>query len=127
MKIGQCEVVHERVGILRAIAEQHLQVLLDHAWQTRGRRFVLKVDRHDTQHESVAIKQLARIGGVEAAEMLRVFNCGVGMAVVVSDPDAARAVLTEAGESVSVIGRIAAGSGPASIRIDLPTGWPSAA
>ncbi len=70
---------------------------------------------------------LARVGGVEAAEMLRVFNCGVGMAVVVSDPDAARAVLTEAGESVSVIGRIAAGSGPASIRIDLPTGWPSAA
>ena len=35
---------------------------------------------------------LARTGGVEQAEMLRVFNCGIGMALVVADAAAARGV-----------------------------------
>ena len=56
--------------------------------------------------------------------MLRVFNCGIGMAVVVADPDAATALLRDRGESVARIGRIEAGSGPAEVRIDLPAGWP---
>jgi phosphoribosylformylglycinamidine cyclo-ligase len=67
---------------------------------------------------------LARTGRIETAEMLRVFNCGVGMAVVVSDPAAAAAVLEANGESVSVIGRIEAGDGPAAVRIMPPPGWP---
>jgi phosphoribosylformylglycinamidine cyclo-ligase len=70
---------------------------------------------------------LARTGGVAAEEMLRVFNCGIGMAVVVraEDADAATALLTEHGETVRRIGVIEAGSGPASVRIDgLAAGWP---
>ena len=55
---------------------------------------------------------LARTGGVAPMEMLRVFNCGIGMAVVVSDPDAAAALLRDQGESVARIGHIEAGSGP---------------
>jgi phosphoribosylformylglycinamidine cyclo-ligase len=66
---------------------------------------------------------LARSGGVSTAEMLRVFNCGVGMAVVVSDPDAAIRTLQAEGESVTRIGVIEACDGPASVRIDLPSGW----
>lgn len=66
---------------------------------------------------------LARIGRVESAEMLRVFNCGVGMAVVVSDTDAAIAVLEAEGETVCRIGTIEAATGPASVRIDPPVGW----
>jgi phosphoribosylformylglycinamidine cyclo-ligase len=66
---------------------------------------------------------LARTGGVDEAEMLHVFNCGVGMVVVTSDPDAALRVLEAEGESVSRIGLIEACDGPASVRVELPVGW----
>jgi phosphoribosylformylglycinamidine cyclo-ligase len=66
---------------------------------------------------------LARTGGVAADEMLRVFNCGIGMALVVSDAVAARRLLEAEGETVFEIGRIAAGAGPAGVRIDVPTDW----
>jgi phosphoribosylformylglycinamidine cyclo-ligase len=51
---------------------------------------------------------LARTGGVRPAEMMRTFNCGVGMILVVASGQAAQvaAVLQEAGENVSPIGRI---------------------
>ncbi|MEM9633410.1 MAG: phosphoribosylformylglycinamidine cyclo-ligase [Pseudomonadota bacterium] len=58
---------------------------------------------------------LAKTGGVAEAEMLRTFNCGVGMVIVVAEEEAEAVtkVLTEAGETVSQIGRIeAAGDAP---------------
>jgi phosphoribosylformylglycinamidine cyclo-ligase len=67
---------------------------------------------------------LARAGGVAPEEMLRVFNCGIGMALVVADAEAASELLRDQGESVARIGRIEAGSGAARVSIDLPSGWP---
>ena len=51
---------------------------------------------------------LQQQGHVDEAEMVRVFNCGIGMVVVVAAADAARAqaFLAAAGETVSVIGRV---------------------
>ena len=51
---------------------------------------------------------LAKIGGIAPAEMMRTFNCGVGMIVVAAAGQAAQiaAVLQEAGETVAPIGRI---------------------
>jgi len=51
-------------------------------------------------------------GNIEPEEMARTFNCGIGMAIVVSEADAAEVTtaLTMAGETVLRIGRIEAGS-----------------
>ena len=49
---------------------------------------------------------LARTGNVAAEEMLRVFNCGVGMALIVSDASAAMALLRQAGEAPFPLGEV---------------------
>ena len=52
--------------------------------------------------------------------MLRVFNCGIGMAVVVAaeKAGAAAAMLAEAGQPSLPLGRIEAGAGAAAVRFD---------
>ena len=53
---------------------------------------------------------LQQAGNVASDEMYRVFNCGIGMIVIVAEADAdkAQAHLADAGETVFRIGRIAA-------------------
>ena len=74
---------------------------------------------------------LARAGNVTPEEMLRVFNCGIGMSVVVraEDADAATALLQQHGETVFRIGRIEAGAEGAAAEVkveNLSPGWPAA-
>ncbi len=56
-------------------------------------------------------KFLAQTAQVAPAEMLRVFNCGVGMTLIVSDEAAAMAHLRAAGESPFVLGVVTAEPG----------------
>jgi phosphoribosylformylglycinamidine cyclo-ligase len=52
--------------------------------------------------------------------MLRVFNCGIGMVLVI-DPeytDATTRHLSERGETVYRLGEVAPGDGPAKVQVD---------
>ena len=70
-------------------------------------------------------KWLAGAGGIAPAEMGRTFNCGIGM-VVVADADRAgdlERVLTEAGETVTRVGRIVRRGGPAVVLGGMEDAW----
>ena len=72
---------------------------------------------------------LARTGDIAADEMLRVFNCGVGMVLVVAAEaaDEAARMLSAEGETVFRIGRLEARAGAAGLRVEgLPADWPAA-
>jgi phosphoribosylformylglycinamidine cyclo-ligase len=58
-------------------------------------------------------------GQVSDDEMLRVFNCGIGMVVIVpeSDLEMAMYILEGLGENPSVLGRLVEGNGPPIVRI----------
>ena len=65
---------------------------------------------------------LARTGGVETAEMLRAFNCGLGLVLVVA-PDRADALadlLAAEGERVARVGTVTEGRG---VAYDGAPGW----
>ena len=72
---------------------------------------------------------LAKTGRITEHEMLRTFNCGIGMIVVVeaSKADAVAKVLTAAGEKVVHLGEVVAAKGRARVaysgHLDLG-GWP---
>jgi phosphoribosylformylglycinamidine cyclo-ligase len=56
---------------------------------------------------------LAKVGGMSEREMLRTFNCGVGMLVAVAPEDAEKLVasLTASGEIAAVVGQLAPRTG----------------
>jgi phosphoribosylformylglycinamidine cyclo-ligase len=70
---------------------------------------------------------LARTGGVAADEMARVFNCGIGMVLVVASDamEAAIAMLGAMGEAPVRLGHIVPGEGRPGLRMALPAGWPA--
>jgi phosphoribosylformylglycinamidine cyclo-ligase len=56
------------------------------------------------------LKWLAKTGGIAESEMLRTFNCGIGMIAVIepAKADAVAAVLTREGETVTRLGEVVA-------------------
>ena len=77
---------------------------------------VLPADRHAAidggAWSPLPVFELLREGGaIEPAEMVRTFNCGIGMIAIVAadEADAVTTLLEQAGEAVSRIGRIEEG------------------
>jgi phosphoribosylformylglycinamidine cyclo-ligase len=56
---------------------------------------------------------LAQTAGMAEGELLKTFNCGIGMMLVVAPDrvDATRALLEAAGETVCTLGRVVEGQG----------------
>ena len=66
---------------------------------------------------------LSHVGGMNEREMLRTFNCGVGMLVAVTPEDAGKLVdhLTAAGETAAIVGKLTARTGePVTFQGKLP-------
>ncbi len=63
---------------------------------------------------------MAQVGNIAPNEMLRTFNCGVGMIVVVAPKDAAAVgdAFSKAGETVATIGSVIAADGDARVVYD---------
>ena len=68
---------------------------------------------------------LSEGGELEPAEMVRTFNCGIGMVVIVpgADADAVARELEGAGETVHRIGAVV--GGPRGCTVEGPAGWGS--
>lgn len=67
----------------------------------------------DTWELAPVFKWLAQTGSMDEAEMLKTFNCSIGMVLAVSadQADAIEALLAEHGETVSRIGTVTEGEG----------------
>lgn len=65
-------------------------------------------------------KWLQQNGNIEAQEMYRTFNCGIGMVLVVNEEDADTAidVLNKAGESAFKLGEITSSNGAADVVVE---------
>src|SRR5688572_15349080 len=63
---------------------------------------------------------MAREGGIAPTELLRTFNCGIGMIAVVSAAESGKVInaFTQAGEKPVVIGEIVAAEGEPRVRYD---------
>ncbi|MBX5452440.1 MAG: phosphoribosylformylglycinamidine cyclo-ligase [Acidobacteriia bacterium] len=111
-----------QAGLLKAAAHITGGGLIGNLPRVLPEGVVAKLDASRWQLSEVFV-WLAQAGGIPPAEMFRVFNCGIGMALVVSDAAQAQVMLTGLGETVFPIGTLASGEGPARVEITFPTGW----
>jgi phosphoribosylformylglycinamidine cyclo-ligase len=93
-------------GNLPRVLPQALGAVIDRAWPVPP-----------------VFRWLHAAGGVDEAEMLSVFNCGIGMVLAVTDQQAALTLLASLDEPAFPIGRVEPVSGEAGLRIDLPAGF----
>jgi phosphoribosylformylglycinamidine cyclo-ligase len=79
----------------------------------------LKMRIEEQSFERPHVFELLASMGVAKQEMLRTFNCGIGMVVVVppSDVEAVRKAVEAVGEKSFVIGEVLAGEGPAHVEM----------
>ena len=103
-------------GGVKALAHITGGGLVENPPRVLGDGQVMRIDAGSWRLPPV-FEWLARAGRLNAMELLRTFNCGIGMIVVV-DPthaDAVRSALAGCGETVLTLGTVAAASGRARV------------
>jgi phosphoribosylformylglycinamidine cyclo-ligase len=125
--VKSCLAAH-RAGRLKALAHITGGGLLENLPRVLPPEVAVEIDGVNWPVPPV-FPWLARAGGTALDDMLRTFNCGLGMVAVVAPEDeaAAREILTDHGETVTRIGHVVArdpGAPALAIR-DLDGTWPS--
>jgi len=106
---------HYRVkGVVHGLAHITGGGLVENVPRVLGPRCVARLDKGSWPRPPI-FALVQRLGGIDEAEMFRVFNMGIGMVVIVSPyyADAVARRLEHGGDRVTVIGEIARGDGPA--------------
>ena len=103
--------------VLRLLAETDVHGLahitgggiIDNVPRLLGDRQLIARVRPDAWQRPPEFDWLQQAAGIDEAEMLRIFNCGIGFVACVPEADASRAsaLLQECGEAVTDIGEIA--------------------
>jgi phosphoribosylformylglycinamidine cyclo-ligase len=101
------EVFRELPGVVKGLAHITGGGLTENVPRILGKHLVARIDAASWTLPPL-FQWLQEAGQVEQQEMYRVFNCGIGMVIVVAagDADTVAARLSAAGESVYRIGRI---------------------
>jgi phosphoribosylformylglycinamidine cyclo-ligase len=105
--------------VIKAVAHITGGGLIDNLPRVLPDGVVARIDA-GSWHASPVFLWLYEAARMTPDQMLRTFNCGIGMVlVVVADyADDVRRFLTEKGETVYRLGELVAGDGPARVRVD---------
>jgi phosphoribosylformylglycinamidine cyclo-ligase len=117
-----------RAGGVRALAHITGGGLIENIPRVLPPTLAAEIDAASWELPAV-FRWLAEAGGIEAGELARTFNCGIGMAVVAA-PDRApdlQAAFEDAGETVIAMGRLVrrAEDGPRVVLKGVERSWPS--
>ncbi len=112
--VKQVLAVHRETAAIKALAHITGGGFVDNIPRVLPKGFAAEINL-DAIPVLPVFKWLAATGNVEPLEMLRTFNCGIGMVVVVSPNEAETVVeaFRAKGETVATLGRITKGDGEA--------------
>ncbi len=105
--------------VIKALAHITGGGLLDNVPRVLPDGLVARIDTASWQAPAV-FRWLYEAGRLRTEEMLRVFNCGIGMVLILGreHADAVTEYLTEQGETVYRLGELAPGDGPPRVQVD---------
>ncbi|HTP81748.1 MAG TPA: phosphoribosylformylglycinamidine cyclo-ligase [Alphaproteobacteria bacterium] len=110
--LALCRAARTKPGLAKAMAHITGGGLVDNVPRVIPDEVTVEIDARGWTLPPV-FAWLARTGKVEPSEMVRVFNCGIGMVVIAGDAEADEAarLLQAGGETVHRLGRVAPRAG----------------